>query len=1014
MKRINLFFCLLLLTSSLAFAQIVQITGTVTSSSDGSVLPGVSVVVPGSTLGTTTGIDGKYSISVPVGTKSLQFSFIGFISQEITISGKTVIDVVLTTNVVEMEDVVVVGYGTQKKRDIAGAISSVKAESIEKAPIASFDKAIQGRASGVQVTASNGIPGGNVNMRIRGRTSISAGNQPLYIIDGVPMTSGDNSNLTTSSNSLAGLNPNDIESIDILKDAGSSSIYGAQAANGVVLITTKKGKEGTTKFNFSALKGVNEMIKNFDVLNGPQFVELTMEAYRNAYGVNGANYLTLVNNYKSLKWLDASGNNIAPSYDWVDAAFRKGIVDEYMLSASGGSDKTQFFTSGSYNRTQGQVIGTDFSRATFRSNVNHKVNNKLSFETNLGLSSFNQKTQLAGGNYANPSRSAYLIVPTNPIYDPLSPTGFTESSNMVGGYTTNIVFTSKVNYIHNTTSSVIGSFIANYKITDNLTFKSAWNLDFQDILEEEFTDPRTPDGEAVDGRIYQMDTRITNWSTDQTINYSKIFGGIHNFSAVGGFTYRNSEYKYFYGHGTGLPSPQFQLLNAVGTPKEVSASYSNWKLAGYFARVNYTLNDKYIASFTGRYDGSSRFGKNNRYGFFPAAQLAWRISSEDFMKSLNFIEDMKIKLSYGVTGNSDIGNYAAISRYGIGGTYLNTRSLDRLLGNPDITWETSTSYDIGTIISLFKGRISLEADYYIRDSKDLLLDRPIPESTGYTDITTLVASLTTNIGSLRNSGFEFQVNSFNVKAGDFEWKTDLNFTVQKIEITSLIDTLQDLGDQRNKIGYQPWTRRLRVWAGVNPADGRPMFYDKNNNITYRPVDADYQWQKRGPEPTFFGGINNEFSYKGISLSAFFQFSRGNSGLNSDATFLSRSGNTGERNQYLYVYENRWTKPGQVTNVTKPMYGNTYMGGAISPYTTSTYQYEKLDYIRLKNIMLSYTFPSALTKKAKIDNLQIYAQGTNLWTTTTYSGYDPEYLVTDGDQGTYPQSKSYTFGIKMAF
>lgn len=996
------------MSGSLALAQTVQISGTVTSSEDGTLLPGVSVIAKGTTIGITTGADGKYSIVVPVNTQVLQFSFIGFTTQEVQIAGRNRIDVTLVTNLVVMDEVVVVGYGTQKKRDIAGAISSVKADVIEKAPILSFDKAIQGRASGVQVTASTGIPGGNVTMKVRGRTSITAGTQPLYIIDGVPMTTGDNSSLTTSSNSLAGLNPNDIETIDILKDAGSASIYGAQAANGVVLITTKRGKEGKTVFNFSAMKGVNEMIKNFDVLSGPQFVDLTLEAYRNAYGPAGANYTTLVNNFKTRNWLDASGNNIAPNYDWVNAVFRKGTVDEYMLSATGGNEKTKFFTSGSYNKTQGQVIGTDFSRATFRTNINHKVSNKLSFETNLGLSTFNQMTQPAAGAYANPSRSAYLIVPTNPIYDANSPTGYLESGNMYGGYTNNVVFNAKVNYIHNTTSAVVGSFSGTYKIIEGLTFKTAWNLDYQDILEEQFYDPRSNDGSTVSGRIYQYDTRIINWSTDQTFNYTKLFNNIHNVSAVAGFTYRNSESKSFFGHGTGLPSPQFQLLNAVGTPQSVGASYSNWKLAGFFARVNYTYKDKYIAAFTGRYDGSSRFGANNKYGFFPAAQLAWRISSESFMEALRpVVEDMKLKLSYGVTGNSNIGNYAAVSRYGIGGTYLGSRSLARQLGNPDITWETSTSYDGGLTMSLFKGRINLEADYYIRDSKDLLLDRPLPQSTGF-------ASITMNIGSLRNTGFEFQINTFNVKAGDFEWKTDLNFTFQKIEITSLIDTLKDLGDQRNKIGYQPWTSRLRVWAGVNPADGRPMFYDKNQNITYRPVDADYVWQKRGPEPTFFGGISNDISYKGIALSAFFQFSMGNSGINSEATFLNRSGNTAERNQYTYVLTDRWTTPGQMTYISRPLYNNTYMGGAISPYTTSTYHYEPLDYIRLKNIELSYTIPSKWTKKIKIDNLQIYAQGSNLWTKTPYKGYDPEFSAADGDFGTYPQSKSYAFGIKMSF
>ncbi len=1017
MKRIKLVFWLWLLTCSIAIGQTTQITGTVTSSSDGTPLPGVTILPKGTTIGVISGSDGRYSITIPTSAKTLQFSFIGYVSQEVAISGRTTIDVALATNLVQMEEVVVVGYGVQRKRDIAGAISSVRSEVIEKSPMPSFDKAIQGRASGVQVTASSGIPGGAVSMRIRGRSSITAGTQPLYIIDGVSMTSGDNSNASTSSNSLAGLNPNDIESIDILKDAGSASIYGAQAANGVVLITTKKGKEGKTRFNFTAMKGVNERINSFNVLTGPQWVDLTLDAYRNNYGPTGATYVNLVNYFKSNNWLDASGNNTAPNYDWVNAVFRKGVVDEYMLSATGGNEKTKFFTSGSYNKTQGQVIGTDFSRATFRTNVSHKVNDRLSFESNLGLSSFSQNTQPDGGAYANPSRSGYLIVPVNPIYDETSATGFTEPGNMYGLYTDNVVFNAKINYTHNTTSGLIGSFITSYKIIEGLTFKSAWNLDFQDILEEEFYDPRSNDGSSVNGSVYQYDTRIMNWSTDQTFNYNKIYNVIHNLSATAGFSYRNSENKYFWGGGDGLPSPQFKLLNAIGTSQTVGAGYNNWKLSGLFARVNYTLKDRYIASVTGRYDGSSRFGANNKYGFFPAAQLAWRVSSEDFMKPLSFIQDMKLKLSYGVTGNSNIiaqqngvavvGNYASISRYAIGGTYLGSRSLTRQLGNPDITWETNTSYDAGITMSLFKGRIYVEADYYVRDSKDLLLNRPLPRTTGY-------ESITMNIGSLRNSGFEFMMNTVNVKAGDFEWKTDLNFTFQNIEITSLIDTLKDLGDQQNKIGYQPYTRRLRVWAGVNPADGRPMYYDKNGNITYRPVDADYQWQKRGPEPTFFGGIANDISFKGLTLSAFFQFSAGNSGLNSEATFLNRSGNTADRNQYEYVFKDRWTTPGQMTYVARPMYGNAYRGGAISPYTTSTYHYEKLDYLRLKNIMLSYTIPSAITKELKIENLQVFAQGTNLWTKTGYTGYDPEFAVTDGDFGTYPQSKSYTFGIKMAF
>lgn len=985
------------------------ITGKVTGADDGLPIPSASVRITGTAVATQTNSDGTYSIVAPANAKTIEFSFVGMGTVTEVIGSRTVINVKLASNT-NLEEVIVTGFGLrQAKKDITGSTSTISGKDIENLPLQSVDRAIQGRIAGVQVTSTSGIPGAAINVRVRGIGSINAGNSPLYVIDGVQVSSGDLTRATTSANALSALNPDDIESLTVLKDASAAAIYGASGASGVVIITTKRGKSGQTQFSFNSYLGYNDFINTPKLLTGPQWVQLSLEAYANRYGTTSTQYTSFYNTYVTPY---GSIDNV-PTYDWLDAVSQKGLTQNYELSARGGNEKTRFYIAGGYNSQKGQVIGTDFTRGNVRVNLDHEASKKLDFSTSLGLSTINQNTTSSAGAFANISRTAQLQSPINPIYN----ADGSYNTNLPGAYDQfNVVQIAKGNLQKGTSNQFTGNAAGRYHFTDALVFRSSWGVDYIDIAENRFWDPRFGDGRSTNGDALAANTRNVNFQTDQTLNFNESFGGKHNVNAILGFNYRSEVNTTTTAESQGFPSYQFTQVSSGSTPITTGGTYTTFRTAGYFAKVDYNYESKYYLSGTVRYDGSSRFGSNHRFGWFPAGAVSYRISQEDFMKNVKFISDLKLRASYGVTGNQAIGNFDSRALYAKSGDYISGTALaaglaPSNLANTDLAWEKATTLDVALEFSLFKDRVSGTIGYYNRVNSDLLLAQPLPLTSGF-------SSINQNVGKMRNRGFEFEISTLNFKTKDFSWRTDANIALNRNKIISLIDGQTLLGGNFGVAVGRPinsvYTYRS---AGVNPADGRPMWYDGNGNITYTQNASTDRTYIGDLNPKYTGGLTNTFNYKGISLSAFFQFSYGNLVLDQDRTFFERSGSTVDRNQYASNLD-RWTTPGQFTGIPKPFFGGTILNISGINHTSSTAIsdrfYEDGSYIRLKSVTLGYDLPKSWLSAVKLRSVKVYAQGINLWTITKYQGVDPEFVNASGDFGQYPQFKNYTFGINVGF
>jgi len=1001
-----LWMLLVCLCLQISYAQTERtIRGTVRSATTKEALPGVSVRVKETSSGVTTDANGNFTLRISGTAKNLLFSSIGLKSKEVALQSANQLDVELEDADLGLNEVVVVGYGTQRRGEVSGAISSVKGASIENLPSVSLDKAMQGRAAGVQVNSNNGLPGGASEVRIRGVGSVNAGNQPLYIVDGVQINPAVRSVNLASSNPLSGINANDIESIDILKDAAAASVYGAQAGNGVVIITTKKGKSGTPRFNLNAYAGNSEILKKPNLLTGPQWVELTRE------GAVNSGDLTAAYNADITNGLAAN----APTYDWMDAVTRRGAVQNYELSVNGGTDNTKYYLGGSFNDTKYHFVGYDFKRGTFRANLDNKLSEKVSLETRVNLSTVSQhSSDIPSFQLYNIFITGLSGAPVDPIY------------NEDGSYNTNLrgwdnpLLVAEQNKNWGVTNQLVGNFALNYDILPGLKFRSSYSLEYSSVNEERFYDPRNNAGAAVGGSVYFNDSRVVNWQTDQTLTYSKVFHQDHNFNALLGFNYRNEVFTKNASQGNGVATPAFGNTLTGTTPVLVSSSYDQFKLAGVFGRIGYTFKNKYIAQFTLRRDGSSRFGANNVYGYFPAASAAWRLVDEDFMQTVPVFSELKLRASYGETGNSEL----MINTAGVGSYYpalsLFSTSAEASynggagisffqLGNANLGWERNVTKNIGLDYGLFKGRINGSLDYFIRTTKDLLLNRPLPNTSGF-------ATIAENVGSLENRGLEIGLSTLNL-VGDFKWSTDINFTFLKNKVLSLVNDGQDLPASNLWVGRPLGERYLVKWAGVNPADGRPMWYDQYDEISYVPVAADRRFGiGSNLIPDYYGGFTNNFSYKGFELGVFFQFQVGTVQQDQPTGWLL--------SDFRYAFNqdasilNRWTSPGQITDIPRIYPGATFPGTSNSIFGSTGAEsdrfYSDASYIRLKTVTLGYTLPSLWLEKARISSARIYLQGYNLWTGTHYTGLDPEFTAGGYNMGLAPQGKSYTLGIQLGF
>ena len=825
MRKLVLLLGSILLLWGQLLAQTRTINGRVLDA-DGKPVPNASVIVKGSSSGTSTDGEGTFSLSVPAGATRLVISAVGMSTQELALNASSnTYSVSLKTEDRSLEAVIVTGYQTRKKRDEAGAISTVKGTEIRNIPNASVDKALQGRAAGVLVQSNNGIPGGAINVRVRGQGSINAGNDPLYVVDGVQMNLRSDGNFTQT-NPLSFLNPNDIESIDILKDAASAAIYGAQASNGVVIITTKKGRAGKTKFDVNMYWGQGEALKKMDVLNSQEIFQLRSESYANSnpsltpldikktvlteYRVPG-------NNAFNEKQAD-SAILALPTYDWQDEAFRSAQIRNYELALSGGNDKTTFRISGSYSLQEAVVTKADFQRGSLKFDLSNKATEKLTIGTSLNMSTFRQNVPFAtdGSFLGSPAFASPLVLPMNPIRNPDGTYYGIPPANIAGILNQNIIAVNDYNTGLNRTNQLVGNVALDYKINSWLSFRSFYGLDYRLVQGKRYTDPRTPDGFAIRGLGQAESEWNTNFMTTQVFNYNFNVGSKVRIDGLAGYEYRVENQESIFAIADGFPTYQFRTLNSAANPRAPGEFFTGYKRQSVFGQINWNYDSKYILSGIVRYDGSSRFGANNRYGLFPAVKAAWNIDREDFMASSNTVSSLRLRASFGETGNDQIGNFDGLGLYGGGFVYNNAPGISfTQLANPNLKWERNETLNFGVDFGLFRNRINGSVEIYNKLTKDLLLSQPVQQTTGFSDITK-------NVGRVQNRGVELSLTVDWLKSRMGEglgWSTTFVFTKeQEPRLLAFMMTCRKFpGNPAIRVGKEINSVFTQEYAGVNPA-----------------------------------------------------------------------------------------------------------------------------------------------------------------------------------------------------
>lgn len=945
--------------------------GSVKAKNDRMPLPGVNVYVNGTTVGTATDLDGNFELDVPATSRILVFSLVGMRTEEVVIGTQRSFDILMVEEQLGLEEVIVVGYGTQSRKLVTGSVDVVDEGEIKSVPLRTIDGVLQGKASGVYVQQNSGTPGGAMSVRIRGNSSIQAGNQPLYVVDGVPITSGNYAQVGFSGqgiNAVSDLNPNDIESITVLKDASAAAIYGARAANGVILITTKRGAQKKTAISLNITQGIQQLAKKLDMMNADQW---------NAY-----------------KGLPSNGINT----DWLGEIFRIAPTSNYELSAAGGDEKTKFFLSGTYYNQDGILLGTSYERLNGRINLDHQLNERLTIGSNLSLA-YSLNNRVEGDQSLNaPLPNSISLLPIIPVY------------NEDGSYNEDGAFANPVaiaNEAINETHSyrTLGNLFADYRISKQLVFSTKWSIDLLNLREHSYDPITTRQGNRSNGIGIFASSNVLNTVSNNILKYTASFADKHNVDALAGYSFEKLAVRSALIRGTDFPNERFEYLASAATITNASASARDRGLNSWFGRLNYNYQYKYLVSLTARYDGSSKFGVNNRYGFFPAASLSWRISQEDFMKSFSQINELKLRTSYGLTGNDGIPDFSNLALFGGGYNYLGQPGIATVqLENPDLKWETTAQFNIGLDVAVLDERIALTLDYYNSQTSDLLLARPISLTSGF-------GSITSNIGALENKGFEFVINTINVKF-PVEWTSSLNMTFNKNKIKKLYkgQPLDNLGRGSNRFeegepagifyGYNS--------LGVDPSTGDIVFEDVNGdgNIT-----AEDRIKIGDPNPKFIGGFNNNLTWKNFDLSVFFQFSYGNDIFNGTRIYIESM--KGTDNQTTAVLR-RWQQAGDITDIPRATEEDPNNNNRISSRFI-----EDGSFLRLKTLTFGYNVPQEKLKQWKMSNLRVFASAYNLLTFTNYSGMDPEVHYSGDDDlrmgtdfFTYPQPKTFTVGINV--
>ncbi|KEO74493.1 SusC/RagA family TonB-linked outer membrane protein [Anditalea andensis] len=1014
MKKALLFCTLVLLTANLSWAQTRTVTGRVTSGDEPDGIPGVNVLVKGTSIGTATDLDGSFSLGVPADNDVLQVSFLGYLSQEIKIGNRSQITITLQPDLQTLGEVVVVGYGEQDRKTLTSAISSIRGADVANLPITSPDQLLQGRAAGVVVNTESGEPGGGMNIRIRGTTSITGNSDPLYVIDGVPIIS-DNLAATTFGqpvNPLADLNPADIESMEILKDASATAIYGARAANGVVLITTKRGQKGRPTVNISAYGGISKPWRSPDALrvDGPTFERLQNEARRNNWS----------DRYGSAEALNENGQPFVPPFpnpdqaidtNWFDEIFQTGSIRSLDASVAGGDEKIKYFVSGNNFVQEGLVRPSNFERNSARLNLDFMVTPRLKIGTSTTYS-VNTRNRALNGNAIEGALSTAFFYPSNyPIYN--------EDGTYYRPFWENpVAVANETDYLMRTTR-LIGSIYADWEISNGLVFRSTWSIDNNLVEEDQYFNTFLAAGAALNGSAQSFVTRSNNWINENVLTYQKSFND-HSLNVLVGNTLQENQFLRTQAFGQGFPSNSFQRIESAAV-KNASSTGSSWGIASFFGRVNYGFQNKYLLTVNMRADASSRFGADNRWGYFPSVAGAWRVIEEGFLQRGSTLSDLKIRASYGITGNQGgIGDFQAIGLWGgmrgglnLGGvgqpvgpaSYVDAPGIaPNQLANPNLKWETTAQFNIGIDIGLWKDRLTLTMDYYDKQTKDLLLNVPVPKSLGY-------SILTQNFGEMENKGVELGINSTIIARPDFTWNASFNIARNDNLVKRLAFPFTTFTRDYVRVeeGYPLNSFWVHVQEGVDPQTG-DIIWDTMGDDVFNP---NIHRQIFGSAiPRYVGGLTNTVNFKNFDFMVFFQFSEGNNTLNYGRFFFEHGGErtTGYSSQQL----DRWQQPGDITDV--PRMASKNYSADLRP----SRHVEDGSFLRLKNTSLGYSLPGVVSSRVGVSRARIYVAAQNLLTWTNYTGLDPEVstsptnLVSGVDIAVMPQPRTYTLGLNLTF
>lgn len=978
----------------------------------GEAIIGANVIVKGTTNGCTTDLDGHFTLDVDHLPATLMVSYIGYIRQEIKVTSAKTIKVEMAPDNNLMDEVVITGYGTFKKSAYAGSAASVKGETLKDVPAISFKDLLQGNAPGVQFTSSSGQPGASSSLRIRGMGSFNASNSPLYVIDGVPMRSGTINTMSSDAglDIMSTINSSDIESVTVIKDAAAASLYGSRAANGVVLITTKKGKAGKPSISLKADWGSSDFAMDYRPIMGGeerrQYIYDGLVAGQIKKGKSEADAMAYadgeIDDYAPVPWCGYT--------DWDDVLFKKGNHQSYEASLSGGTDRFKYYSSLSYLKQDGIAINSGLERISGCLNVDFQATSKLKLGANVLFATVNQDVYSEGTSYSSPfytSRNA--VVPSDPIYN--EDGSWNRDLIRIGDR--NPLLSATYDYQREYVTRTFNTIYGEYEFIKDLKFKSTFSYDYVITKGKDWSDPRTSNGDDINGGMSKKYYEYNKMVWANQVSYKTSIARDHHIDALVGYEIDDQYRDYLSGYATNFAThDKNQISNGMKT-ESVGGNDTRTRMVSYLTRLNYDYKNKYYLGGSFRTDGSSRFQRDNRWGSFWSISGAWRIIEEEFMSpTKDWLTDLKIRASYGVNGTlpSDYFGYMGLSSLTNG--YLEQPGIiQSQLRNDDLQWETNYNLNLGLDFALWN-RINVTLEYYTRTTKNLLMDRPISMTTGF-------SSYLMNIGEVKNKGVELEISSTNIQTKDFSWNTTFNISHNKNKIVTLdgMQTEIKSGSQIRKVGKSYRTFYMIEFAGINPETGAPQFYtndvDENGNyikdITEEINKAHAIVLDKHAEPNAIGGLSNTLRYKWFDLNFMFSYQFGGYSYDNWAQKTEHGGNDLEANIPSY-YKDSWKKPGDVTK-----YELFYEKPSVAMNkVTTTRRLHSTDFIRLKTLTFGFTVPKDWTRKIGIENVRLYASANNLWTWAAYDYYDPE-AVSGGTAiwGT-PPLKTVTFGINVNF